>query len=236
MSPVFFDFNPHERAIMLVHEGVHRYQDIYNYNGPRDVLAKDAINRVPFDDAIMYPYLIQYFLSRLFNVTDPSLVVHGHPMHVAGQRPKTTHSKSSGQGRQKGTRPPRGRASITPRKRLEQFWKFPGHEGTGELLRAWYTHVNSKTISWRAWGEVNAPFAGASIVGDDIVFNIGGNKYRLVSRNRYATQKVFVVNVMTHGEYDEDKWKDECGGFELPPLSKQKKTTPTRPPTGRKRP
>ncbi len=93
LSPVFFDYKPHERAIILIHEGVHRHQNIHNYNGPRDVLAKDAINRVSFDDAINYPYLFQYFLSKLFNVTDPSMVYNGSPLNVTAQRPRTSSSK-----------------------------------------------------------------------------------------------------------------------------------------------
>jgi len=63
------------------------------------------------------------------------------------------------------------------------------------------------------------------------VFNIGGNKYRLIGRIRYAIRKVFVLKVMTHGEYDEDKWKGECGCFEPPPSSK--KIVPTKQPTRR---
>jgi mRNA interferase HigB len=120
--------------------------------------------------------------------------------------------------------------------RLEEFWEFAGREDAEGPLRAWYTHVNSKTVSWRAWGDVRASFASASIVGDCIVFNIGGNKYRLISRVRYAAQKVFVLKVLTHGEYDEDKWKGECGCFELPPSSKKKQTAEARRPTKGKRP
>jgi mRNA interferase HigB len=71
-----------------------------------------------------------------------------------------------------------------------------------------------------AKGAVKASFASASIVGDCIVFNVGGNKYRLISRIRYGPQKVFVLKVMTHGEYDEGKWKSECGCFEPPPRPK----------------
>ena len=82
-----------------------------------------------------------------------------------------------------------------------------GHDDADGPLRAWYTHVNSKTVSWLAWGDVRASFPSASIVGDCVVFNIGGNKYRLICRIRYTTQKVFVLKVMTHSEYDEDKWK-----------------------------
>jgi hypothetical protein len=39
----------------------------------------------------------------------------------------------------------------------------------------------------------------------------------MITRIRYATQKVFVLKVMTHREYDEDRWKDECRCFEPPP-------------------
>ena len=68
-------------------------------------------------------------------------------------------------------------------------------------------------------------------MGDCIVFNIGGNKYRLITRIRYTTQKVFVLKVMTHREYDEGKWKDECGCFESPPPPKERKAAPTKRPT-----
>jgi mRNA interferase HigB len=64
----------------------------------------------------------------------------------------------------------------------------------------------------------------------------GGNKYRLISRIRYATQKVFVLKAMTHGEYDDGKWKGECGCFEPPPPPKKKKSAPAKRPTRRRRP
>lgn len=84
-----------------------------------------------------------------------------------------------------------------------------------------YTHVNSRTVSWEAFADVKASFASVSIVGDCVVFNIGGNKYRLISRIRYTSQKVFVLKVMTHREYDDDRWKGECGCFEPPPSPPQ---------------
>lgn len=40
------------------------------------------------------------------------------------------------------------------------------------------------------------------------VFNIGGNKYRLVARIRYDYQLVNVRAVLTHREYDEGQWKE----------------------------
>src|SRR6266852_6126665 len=123
---------------------------------------------------------------------------------------------------------------VISKARLKQFWQSPGHADAEGPLRAWHTHVNSKRVSWQSWGDVKASFASASIVGDCTVFNIGGNKYRLITRIRYASQKVFVLQVMTHREYDLGKWKDECGCFEPPPPPKQKKAALTkRPARGR---
>jgi mRNA interferase HigB len=125
---------------------------------------------------------------------------------------------------------------VISKARLRQFWEQPGHGDAEGPLRAWYTHVNSKTISWQSWGDVKADFASASIVGNCSVFNIGGNKYRLVTRNLYPSQKVFVLKVMTHQEYDEDKWKEECGCYESsPPKPKRPKPGTTRPPKRKRR-
>lgn len=116
---------------------------------------------------------------------------------------------------------------VISKARLKQFWESPNREDSEGPLRAWYTHVNSKSVSWRSWGDVKTAFASASLVGDCVIFNVGGNKYRLVARIRYPSQKVFVLKVMTHGEYDEDKWKDECGCFDAPPPKKAKRSKPT---------
>ena len=102
---------------------------------------------------------------------------------------------------------------VISKARLKQFWESPGHEDAEGPLRAWYTHANNKTVSWQSWANIRATFGNASIVGNCIVFNIGGNKYRLIARVLYVSQKVFVLKVMTHEEYDEDRWKAECGCF-----------------------
>lgn len=106
---------------------------------------------------------------------------------------------------------------VISKARLRDFWERPGHEDSEGPLRAWYTHVNDKSVAWQSWSEVKADFASASIVGNCVVFNIGGNKYRLVTRILYPSRKVFVLKVMTHEEYDEDQWKEECGCYEPPP-------------------
>jgi mRNA interferase HigB len=115
---------------------------------------------------------------------------------------------------------------VISKARLKRFWELPGHDDAEGPLRAWYTHVNSRTVSWGAWADVKADFARASIVGSCVVFNIGGNKYRLVTRILYRSQKVFVLKAMTHAEYDEDRWKEECGCFAPPPAPKKPPSPP----------
>ena len=113
---------------------------------------------------------------------------------------------------------------VISKARLKRFWQIPDHEDAEGPLRAWYTHVNSKTVAWHSWGDLKVEFGSASSVGNCVAFNIGGNKYRLVTRPLYASQKVFVLKVMTHAEYDKNKWQEECGCFAPPP----KKSPPKR--------
>ncbi len=124
---------------------------------------------------------------------------------------------------------------VISKARLKRFWETPGFGDAEGPLRAWYTHVNSKTVSWQSWANVKADFGSGSLVGGCVVFNVGGNKYRLVVRILYVSQKVFVLKIMTHEEYDEDKWKEQCGCFSPPPKSRRrpKRTAHKRPRKGR---
>lgn len=106
---------------------------------------------------------------------------------------------------------------VISKSRLRQFWELLGHKDAQGPLQAWYKHVSHYSIQWHVWGDVKASFASASIVGNCIVFNIGGNKYRLITRILYPSQKVFILLVLTHGEYDRNRWKESCGCFSNPP-------------------
>lgn len=83
---------------------------------------------------------------------------------------------------------------------LEAFWtRHPSAEGP---LRAWLDTVLE--ARWERADEVKATYATASIVGKRrVVFNVGGNKYRLVVKVSYRTKVVFVRFIGTHDEYDE---------------------------------
>lgn len=122
---------------------------------------------------------------------------------------------------------------VISKARLKQFWQSSGRRDAEGPLRAWYTHVNSKTVAWRSWGDVKAAFGNASLVGNCVVFNIGGNKYRLITRILYVSQKVFVLKVMTHDEYDRNAWTDQCGCFTPPPERRRNGATLRRPRRGR---
>jgi mRNA interferase HigB len=50
-------------------------------------------------------------------------------------------------------------------------------------------------------------YHNADLVGRRTVFNIAGNKYRLIARVNYITQTVFVLYLLTHSEYDKGAWK-----------------------------
>ncbi len=71
-----------------------------------------------------------------------------------------------------------------------------------EPLEAWYHVVHKGRFS--SHHEIKQVFGNASILRDGIVvFNIGGNKYRLAVHMRYDIGIAFVKGVMTHREYDE---------------------------------
>ena len=57
------------------------------------------------------------------------------------------------------------------------------------------------------WAALKKVFNAADKVGDLVVFNIGGNKYRLVAYVQFERQIVYVKAVMTHAEYDKGDWK-----------------------------
>ena len=94
---------------------------------------------------------------------------------------------------------------IISKSRLVQYWESPDCEDSEGPLRAWYTHVSSKSVDWNHWTDLKADFASASHVGNCVVFNIAGNKYRLITRVLYLSHKVFILKVMTHGDYDDSK-------------------------------
>jgi mRNA interferase HigB len=88
---------------------------------------------------------------------------------------------------------------IFSRSTLVEFWKkHPDAEGP---LRAWFHEVNR--AAWKGPADVRARYGSADFVGRCVVFNIGGNKYRLVTLVRYGPfYAVYIRFVGTHAEYN----------------------------------
>jgi mRNA interferase HigB len=92
---------------------------------------------------------------------------------------------------------------IISRKALRQFWqKYPDSEPA--LIR-WFKIMNS--ASFQTFDELRSLFPSADLVGALIVFNISGNKYRLITSIHFNYQKVYIRYILTHSEYDKEKWK-----------------------------
>ena len=90
---------------------------------------------------------------------------------------------------------------VISRKTLIEFYEQPGREDAKGQLEAWY--YEAKQAQWASPAEVKAQYGSASIIRDNrVVFNIAGNKYRLIVRINYHSKTVFVRFVGTHKEYD----------------------------------
>jgi mRNA interferase HigB len=90
---------------------------------------------------------------------------------------------------------------VISRRRLREFWKSPAGRGAEQPLRAWFQEA--ETASWRGPFDVKRAYPAASILKNGrVVFNIGGNKYRLVAAVRYDPSIVFIRFVGNHAQYD----------------------------------
>lgn len=72
-------------------------------------------------------------------------------------------------------------------------------------LDSWLNEALRQT--WANPNQMRQSFPSASLVNPWTVFNIAGNKYRMIARILYADQIVFIARIMTHKEYDKDQWK-----------------------------
>ena len=63
---------------------------------------------------------------------------------------------------------------------------------------------------WKNFEDVKKTFRATDIYGDCVIFDVGGNNYRLIAKINYETEQVSIKAVMTHAEYDKDKWKGDC--------------------------
>ena len=88
---------------------------------------------------------------------------------------------------------------IIAKRTLREFWMlYPDAE---QPLMAWYRAA--KRADWATPADVKAQYRNASLLGNErVVFNIAGNKYRLIVAINYAFQAIYIRFVGTHSAYD----------------------------------
>lgn len=84
---------------------------------------------------------------------------------------------------------------------LRDFWTRPGRQDAEQPLRTWIHVVRG--AEWSKPGDVKSTFRTADILkGGRAIFDIGGNKYRLIAAIHYRGKRVYIRFVGTHAEYD----------------------------------
>jgi mRNA interferase HigB len=84
-------------------------------------------------------------------------------------------------------------------KTLKEFWDL--HADAEQPLKAWFHEA--KAANWESFQEIKARFNSADVIhGNRVVFDIKGNRYRLIVKIHYNTGIIFIRFIGTHAEYN----------------------------------
>jgi mRNA interferase HigB len=104
--------------------------------------------------------------------------------------------------------------NVISRKKLRAFYEAAGERRQhAPAFEAWFKLA--RKAQWRSFQDVRALFGQTDVARDTrsgrtaTIFDIGGNKYRVVTLIDYLRQTVLITHVMTHAEYDKKKWKQD---------------------------
>ncbi|WP_256927493.1 type II toxin-antitoxin system HigB family toxin [Caballeronia sordidicola] len=86
---------------------------------------------------------------------------------------------------------------------LRDFWG--NHPEAQKVLKDWFKVLESQEFA--NFTEVKRTFNTVDYVAPFTVFDVGGNKYRVITDIHYNRKKVYIRYVLTHAEYDRNKWK-----------------------------
>jgi mRNA interferase HigB len=92
---------------------------------------------------------------------------------------------------------------VISRKALKQFWAR--HPDSKTALVRW--HKAMAHAEFASFDELRAAFPSADLVEQWVVFNIGGNKYHLITSIHFNRGKVYIRDVLTHQAYSREEWK-----------------------------
>lgn len=94
---------------------------------------------------------------------------------------------------------------VISRKKLREFCLI--HADSCEALDDWFQTASK--AEWTNLIQVQTVYPKAEAVSNFTVFNIKGNKYRLITSTNYEKQVIYIKYVLTHAEYDKDNWKND---------------------------
>jgi len=92
---------------------------------------------------------------------------------------------------------------VISRKPLRQFWEQ--HPDSEMPLARWFKIMEQ--TDFKNVAELRAVFPTADLVDQWIVFNIGGNRVRLIVSAHFNRNRIYIRRVLTHREYDKGSWK-----------------------------
>lgn len=90
---------------------------------------------------------------------------------------------------------------IVSRKTLREFWENPHYADAEQALKSWFKIASE--ADWSSPSDIKQQFRSASFVGNNrVVFNVAGNKYRLVVQVNYEYRAFYIRFIGTHKQYD----------------------------------
>jgi mRNA interferase HigB len=93
--------------------------------------------------------------------------------------------------------------NVVSHKAIRAFCE--AHREAVSSLGHWYRVARRAT--WANYVEVKQTFNAADFVSHYVVFDIGGNKYRLIAEINFSKRVLFIWGILTHREYDKGVWR-----------------------------
>lgn len=95
---------------------------------------------------------------------------------------------------------------IISERHLRDFWQK--NSEAENAMREWIKTI--RLADWNNFSDVRKTFNHADVYKNCVIFDIGGNKYRIIAKVAYQIKVIFIRFILTHKEYDEKKWQSDC--------------------------
>ena len=95
---------------------------------------------------------------------------------------------------------------IISEKPIKDFWEK--HPESENAMKDWIKRV--READWNNFSDVRQTFNHADVYKSCVIFDVGGNKYRIIAKIKYEWKMVYIRFVLKHFEYDQKKWQTDC--------------------------